>query len=71
MSNQIKEGEIVQLKSGGPAMTVHLVYKSPNTQGNPTLASCTWFDGNTFHRMDFNVAELIAGDAPNDKSPPK
>jgi uncharacterized protein YodC (DUF2158 family) len=71
VSNQIKEGEIVQLKSGGPAMTVHLVYRPEGMQGNPTLASCTWFDGNTFHRMDFNVAELIVGDAPDHKSPPK
>ncbi len=35
---ELKVGDVVQLKSGGPRMTVVC------TKSNPAGASCTWFD---------------------------
>jgi uncharacterized protein YodC (DUF2158 family) len=43
MSSEIKVGDVVQLKSGGPKMTVDNIGKynySPHDQ-----AACSWFDG--------------------------
>ena len=36
---QIKVGDVVKLKSGGPKMTVE------STESNPAGFLCTWFDG--------------------------
>lgn len=36
---QIKVGDVVQLKSGGPKMTVE------STKSNSAGVLCTWFDG--------------------------
>ena len=36
-----KPGDVVQLKSGGPLMTV--VRVEPGTDGTP-MVECTWFD---------------------------
>jgi uncharacterized protein YodC (DUF2158 family) len=40
MAEQWKEGDVVQLKSGGPIMTVETV---ANIQGKTTVF-CLWFD---------------------------
>lgn len=40
MAEQIKVGDVIQLKSGGPLMTVNAVGDS---SGKPTVW-CTWFD---------------------------
>jgi uncharacterized protein YodC (DUF2158 family) len=40
--SEIKAGDVVQLKSGGPKMTVSKVYQ--NTHGVPA-ARCEWFEG--------------------------
>lgn len=37
-----KEGDIVELNSGGPAMTVEKIYKS---NGGNESVDCVWFDG--------------------------
>jgi uncharacterized protein YodC (DUF2158 family) len=51
-----KVGDIVELKSGGPAMTVHEV--------SGTVITCTWFDeAKQLHGADFRripVASLSA-----------
>lgn len=39
MANEIREGSIVQLKSGGPAMTVRWVEDDDGVM----LANCDWF----------------------------
>lgn len=41
MDNQLKVGDVVQLNSGGPKMTVTLVGDS---YGTPTVW-CVWFEG--------------------------
>jgi len=42
MPNTFQTGEVVQLKSGGPKMTV--TYVGADAVGQPS-ADCTWFDG--------------------------
>ena len=44
MSN-FNVGDVVQLKSGGPLMTVHSIGDYSPTGPNPGLL-CVWFDGN-------------------------
>ena len=41
MADQLKVGDVVQLKSGGPKMTVTVV---DNTLGTPIIY-CAWFVG--------------------------
>jgi uncharacterized protein YodC (DUF2158 family) len=43
--NDFKVGDVVQLKSGGPLMTVHSIGDYSPTGPNPGLL-CVWFDGN-------------------------
>jgi uncharacterized protein YodC (DUF2158 family) len=42
MSEEIKAGDIVQLKSGGPKMSVQ---KTGGYPGIGNGANCVWFDG--------------------------
>lgn len=42
MSDTLKPGDVVQLKSGGPHMTVEWVGES--AMGGGIVASCQWFD---------------------------
>jgi uncharacterized protein YodC (DUF2158 family) len=57
--DEIKKGEIVRLKSGGPTMTVE------STDGN--FADCIWFDqsptGWTFKRQSIDVTALMKATA--------
>lgn len=39
---EFEPGDIVQLKSGGPPMTVERIGKDPRTQEETVF--CTWFD---------------------------
>jgi uncharacterized protein YodC (DUF2158 family) len=53
-------GDTVQIKSGGPAMTVERIGKDPRTQEDTVF--CTWFDkvGNRqeLHRESFSPVLL-------------
>ena len=49
MPNQFKAGDVVQLKSGGPKMTVT---QAGDRLGKPTVW-CAWFDGPTKHQDTF------------------
>jgi uncharacterized protein YodC (DUF2158 family) len=53
--SDIKAGDVVQLKSGGPKMTVSKVYQ--DTKGIPT-ARCDWFDGSIQTWGSFPVQSL-------------
>ena len=44
MSTEIKAGDIVVLKSGGPAMTVSEVGYEQGYESGPESAWCDWFD---------------------------
>ena len=52
MANGINVGDEVQLKSGGPIMTVQEI------QDGGRYALCVWFDGNSPKTHVFPVATL-------------
>jgi uncharacterized protein YodC (DUF2158 family) len=53
--NEIKPGNVVQLKSGGPRMTVSAVYR--NSDGVPS-AYCAWLDGKKAQQNSFPITSL-------------
>jgi uncharacterized protein YodC (DUF2158 family) len=58
MSEEIKEGDVVVLKSGGPKMTVTSV---GDHYGTPT-GWCAWFDGKKQCNGTFNLMALQISD---------
>jgi uncharacterized protein YodC (DUF2158 family) len=59
MTNDIKAGDVVQLNSGGPRMTVTEV---KNWNGKMT-AYCSWFVNEKNHSDSFPVSSLKTADA--------
>jgi uncharacterized protein YodC (DUF2158 family) len=53
--NGIKPGDVVELKSGGPDMTVERLYDGGNGEQR---AACSWFEGNKHISGNFPVAAL-------------
>ena len=53
--SEIKPGNVVQLKSGGPRMTVSAVYR--NRDGVPS-AYCAWFNGEKAQQNSFPITLL-------------
>ena len=51
---QVKAGDVVQLKSGGPEMTVNFV----ENDGGTEVAACTWFVNSKRENGRFAVATL-------------
>lgn len=64
MDDQFKAGDVVQLKSGGPKMTVSYVRE---WQGQME-ANCDWFEGTTNHSGSFPVTSLKFPDEPRQSS---
>lgn len=54
MAEELKVGDVVRLKSGGPAMTITVVGER---YGTPTVW-CTWFDQKGSQSGDFPPAAL-------------
>jgi len=63
---QFEIGEVVQLKSGGPKMTVG---QNPGAFSNPGVF-CQWFAGSKLEHGFFAPATLIRPQ-PDKKEPPK
>lgn len=51
MADEFNTGDVVQLKSGGPLMTIESV-KNNDTSGRPTVY-CTWFEKDEQKRGHF------------------
>ena len=51
-----KSGDVVQLKSGGPVMTVY-------SEGRDDVLICVWFDGTERKQGGFKPAMLIEANA--------
>lgn len=64
LAEEVKEGDVVRLKSGGRTMTVGKV----GNYNAGRLAKCAWFDGaGNFQEADIHVVSLVAVDpAAND-----
>lgn len=56
--NNFEIGDVVYLKSGGPAMTVS---ETGNVDGQ-NLVVCTWFDGTKNHEGEFKEEQLTKQD---------
>jgi len=54
--SELKIGDVVQLKSGGPAMTIEWLGKG--MMDDVQKASCTWFEGKKHSKADFSVSSL-------------
>lgn len=52
--NELKLGDVVELKAGGPSMTVYQI--------NGNDVGCKWFDGNELKHGGFIKAELELGE---------
>ena len=57
MADKFSPGDIVQLKSGGPAMTVSEI-KSKFAGDEATAYRCTWFKGASKEYGDFREETL-------------
>ena len=53
IDESIKAGDIVQLKSGGPLMTVEWTIEVARVGGNAWKAHCAWFTGHTLVHGEF------------------
>ncbi len=62
MANELGQGSVVQLPSGGPKMTVserYTDYSKPGLYGVDTV-KCVWFDNeNKYHEGKFPVNSVI------------
>lgn len=56
--SEISVGDVVTLKSGGPAMTVSEIGQNDRTQ--KFVASCKWFDKNEQVKGEVFNLELLA-----------
>ena len=66
MATEFKPGDVVRLKSGGPAMTVTAI----GEDGGETKAFCVWFEGTEQHQGTFVLA-AIEPSAPGDRPKPQ
>ena len=53
-------GDIVQLKSGGPKMTVRVIKKAQVQENEVFICTCQWFDDHSVDvsEAEFNVEQL-------------
>lgn len=60
MSDEIEVGDVVQLKSGGPNMTVSKIGHADMSQVGPVHAWCAWFDSKGDEkRGNFPLTSLV------------
>lgn len=60
----IKAGDVVQLKSGGPKMTVSQIGDFVMSKGIENGAKCTWFDKTTLKEDVFHMEALKLYETP-------
>lgn len=55
---QYSLGEVVVLKSGGPAMTIREIY--PPKNGSPMMIETDWFDESEHWSGEFFIHQILA-----------
>ncbi len=58
MAPELKVGAVVQLKSGGPKMTIQDIGDYSHPGGTENSAKCFWFDGNEQKVEYFDISGL-------------
>jgi uncharacterized protein YodC (DUF2158 family) len=53
-----KTGDLVELRSGGPVMTVEAFFKGSVLDSNVPTVRCQWFSGKKLEEGDFPVGSL-------------
>ncbi|NQY34947.1 MAG: DUF2158 domain-containing protein [Alteromonadaceae bacterium] len=59
---ELKNGDCVELKSGGISMTIDWIFSGIDTK----KASCVWFDGYNQKQENFNLTSLKLIDEDDD-----
>jgi uncharacterized protein YodC (DUF2158 family) len=62
MPNDFKAGDVVQLKSGGPKMTIELIGKKFESD-TKNSAKCVWFEKQKQNTAYFDLAVLRLADS--------
>jgi uncharacterized protein YodC (DUF2158 family) len=62
MAERFKPGDLVQIKSGGPVMTVKWVSSDGKT------VNCQWFSGSKLNEGGFSIDSLVVGQKETKKS---
>ena len=57
--SEINKGDVVQLKSGGPDMTVQALGDYTSSCDIDDGALCAWFDGPVLHTEVFDRSALV------------
>ena len=55
---EFKKGDVVQLKSGGPKMTIDDIGEYGSGNSSHIRASCLWFDGGERKEGEFSLDTL-------------
>jgi uncharacterized protein YodC (DUF2158 family) len=63
MAEEIKKGDTVRLKSGGPIMTIMDIGDYGHS-GTDDRALCVWFDGKNPTEKVFDLATLVRDEPP-------
>lgn len=56
--NELKNGDVVKLKSGGVSMTISKVVIHYRTKQPNGIIICQWFEGTNLKEAEFNVDSL-------------
>lgn len=64
MADAFEPGDLVQLKSGGPRMTVERIVKCT---GPGEYLHCQWFSGEKLEMGDFDLTSVKRVDSPEGK----
>ena len=56
---ELQIGDVVQLKSGGPIMTISNIGDYSHSGGPAKGAYCEWFDGNINKKALFDLRALV------------
>lgn len=58
MESNLKKGDVVRLKSGGPDMTIQVMDYIETPERRPYRAKCIWFEGSQLKHQLFGIALL-------------
>ena len=70
MANDFKAGDVVQLKSGGPKMTIELIGKKFESD-TKNSAKCVWFEKQKRISASFEFETLRIADADEEPEEPE
>jgi uncharacterized protein YodC (DUF2158 family) len=59
MDQEFAVGDVVQLKSGGPAMTIEYIGSFSMSNDRDVKAKCIWFEGKKHLENVFELATLM------------